>query len=170
MLMSSRAAATRAHARGVFLGSLVAASAYLLLRLSMGEASYAYQLDPLYYLSALAHPSRWLTVEVVFQGLLSQSTLFIYLLALIHRASGTQDWRATLRSLCTGRFGAAHMGAVLVAIYAIGIGAGIGNNVGRVAALLTPLWASLAAYHVAQADAHFASRPLVQPLTPGSGH
>jgi hypothetical protein len=141
-LLRARPQEVRRHARRVLLGAACAACAYVALRLGVGQAAYGHQLSPGAYLTRWLEPSGWLDASFVFQALLSQNTLALYLLALgarLHRAPPRG-----VREVLTERFGLAHLGGAWLLVFAVCVGAGIGNNTGRVTAMFTPVWASAA--------------------------
>jgi hypothetical protein len=76
-----------------------------------------------------------LTNAIIFQGVISQNTLAIFLaVALVARrhAGLRQPWVPVLL-------------ATTAVIYILGLAAGLGNNVGRLVSVLTPVFAGLAA-------------------------
>jgi hypothetical protein len=103
-------------------------AAYLVLRRWIVPVpGYEEQLSLPAQLSTLAR--FHLSGDFLFQALLSQNLLFVYLLFCLLL------W---LRARRLERY-LPHLLAAFAVLAAIGIGTGIGNNVGRVAALLTPI-------------------------------
>ena len=117
----------------VFLWSIACGTTYLLMRtIILPIPGASGQTDPTVLLGHLR--TFKLTDDVVFQGLLSQNLLWLYLAAVILCGDerSRRLWFPTL------------LGTFLV-LAVISVAEGVGNNVGRIASILSPILAALVA-------------------------
>jgi hypothetical protein len=125
----------------VLAASLAAFAAYLVLRKYVIAApGFEEQLSPAHLLRSLAsfRPTR----QMVVQGLLSQNVLAICLTLGLLRFFATRRLPPLYPVLL----------AAFVVLIVIGVAEGIGNNIGRIAGILTPLYAAAAAVWLREAE------------------
>ncbi|MBN1259677.1 MAG: hypothetical protein JXB35_03265, partial [Anaerolineae bacterium] len=124
----------------VLVVSGVAFGAYLALRLAIAPVSgYAGQLDP----AAMAAHLRDrfpLDRALLLQGVFSQNLYFLMLFT-------TAGLWYTRRRLVWADTYVVQLTVVLLVLWVGGLAAGAGNNIGRLAAVLTPLQAVFSVYH-----------------------
>lgn len=124
--------------------TLVCFILYVIMRKVSGVEGYNEQVNSSALFAGLQqfHPTR----QLVFQGLISQNVLLIYgLLCLI-----------AVRKMPEQRFWIPALSATFIVLLLVGLAAGIGNNVGRICGILTPIFAifsSTALQHIESARA-----------------
>jgi len=117
----------------IFLWSAACCIAYLLMRtIILPIPGATEQTDPAAILEHLR--TFHLTRDILFQGFLSQNLLWLYLIAVILFGDerSRRLWLPTL------------LGTFLV-LTVVSIAAGIDNNLGRIASILSPIWAAFVA-------------------------
>jgi len=124
----------------IFLWSIACCIAYLLMRtIILPIPGATEQTDPAAILEHLR--TFHLTRDILFQGFLSQNLLWLYLVAVIlfGDEQSRRFWLPTL------------LGTFLV-LTVVSIAAGIDNNLGRIASILSPIWAAFVATSCVRLD------------------
>ena len=120
----------------VLVSSLLAFGAYLAMRaVIIAAPGYEYQLSLSNFVANLMSPSAVSIRDVVFQGVLSQNVVFIAAAAQFALYLRTRVWSRDFLMLTSA----------LLALMVIGLGDGLGVNVGRIGGLMVPIFAVLAA-------------------------
>jgi hypothetical protein len=117
----------------LLLWAMVSALAYIILRNFSGISGNEHQTDPQTIILTIG--SFHLSKDIIFQGLVSQNILIAYVTTLAFDVQKTEDQIFWLKTILLSFF----------ALFVVGIATGIGNNIGRICGILTPIGAALMA-------------------------